>query len=178
MPVIPNLVLTNQLPIKTYTASLVVSASSFEGHPSYVVADGLGNQIGIMEVTCSYAFSASVQQTYELSSSWASASMWATSASFTSRSFSATSASWTSASFVSTTASYASSSGWSVSSSFASTSFSATSASFASQSLTSAYSSYVSASVVAGGVTGTEYIIGGSPWTTMSFVNGILTVAT
>jgi hypothetical protein len=140
MPVIPNLVLTNQLPINTYTASLVVSSSNFEGFPSHVVADGLGNQINIVELTASYAFSASVQQTYELSSSWASESFWATTASFTSRSFSSTSASWASQSFVSVTASFASSSGWSVSSSFASASFVASSASFASQSISGSWS--------------------------------------
>lgn len=108
MPVIPNLVLTNQLPIDTYTASLVVSASTFEGYPSHVMADGLGNQIDLLEVTVSYAFSASVETTWEDSSSYSSESFWSTTASFASRSFSATSASWTSQSFAATTASFAS----------------------------------------------------------------------
>jgi len=112
MPVIPNLVLTNQLPIHTYTASLVVSSSNFGGYPSHVVSDGLGNQIDLLEVTTSYSFSSSVETTWEDSSSYASESFWTTTASFASKSF------------VSTTASYASSSGWSVSSSFASQSIS------------------------------------------------------
>jgi len=75
MPVIPSLILTNQLPIKTYTASVVVSSSVFQGSVCKVMADGLGNQITFLDVTASYASSASVQTGYEVSSSFASSSM-------------------------------------------------------------------------------------------------------
>jgi len=75
MPVISSLVLTNQLPIKSYTASVVVSSSVFQGSPCKVMADGLGNQITFLDVTASYASSASVQTSWEESSSFASQSM-------------------------------------------------------------------------------------------------------
>ena len=46
MPIIPSLILTNQLPINTYTASVVISGS--------VIADGLGQQITYLDLTASY----------------------------------------------------------------------------------------------------------------------------
>ena len=102
MPVISNLILTNQLPVHTYTASVVTSGS--------VIADGLGNQITFLQLTCSYSHTASIQTSWEESSSFSSASFVAVSASFASRSLVATSASFSSASFVATSASFASAS--------------------------------------------------------------------
>ena len=96
MPVISSLVLTNQLPGKTYTASVVTSASMVSGMAGNLLADGLGNQITLLHVTVSYAHTASIQTSWEESSSFASRSMWCTTASFASRSFAATSASWAS----------------------------------------------------------------------------------
>ena len=128
MPVIPNLILTNQLPINSYTASVVATSSVFNGtYPCVVFATGNGQQVTLVDLTCSYAFSASVQETYELSSSFSSASIWSTSASFASKSFSNVSSSWTSQSFSATT------------SSWASASFVATSASFASRSISGSW---------------------------------------
>lgn len=108
MPVIANLILTNQLPINTYTASVVASASLVSGIPGSLISDGLGNQIQLLGVTASYSHTASVQTTWEESSSFSSQSIWATTASFSSRSFVSTSASFSSASFVATSASFSS----------------------------------------------------------------------
>lgn len=88
MPVLPSLVLTNQLPINTYTASVVTSASLISGVPWSLIADGLGNQITMLAVTTSYAQTASVQTSWEESSSFASRSFSSTTASWASQSFS------------------------------------------------------------------------------------------
>ena len=74
MPVIPSLVLTNQLPINTYTASVVTSASVYQNRPSAILTDGLGNQLLLLDATSSYALTSSYEQDYEISSSYASAS--------------------------------------------------------------------------------------------------------
>lgn len=128
MPVLPSLVLTNQLPINTYTASVVTSASVISGVPWNLIADGLGNQITMLAVTASFAQTASVQTSWEESSSFAS------------QSFTSMSSSWASQSFNAITASYASSSNWSVSSSFTSQSFSSATSSWSSQSFSSSWS--------------------------------------
>jgi len=86
MPVISSLVLTNQLPKNTYTASVVTSASMVAGIAGNLLADGLGNQITLLNVTASYAHTASIQTSWEESSSFASRSMWTTSASYASAS--------------------------------------------------------------------------------------------
>lgn len=54
MPVIQSLNLTNQSPISSYTASLVASSSFVGGVTKHVVADGLGNQVLLMDTTSSY----------------------------------------------------------------------------------------------------------------------------
>ena len=151
---ITSLILTNQLPIDTYTSLVVTSASIVAGMAGNLLADGLGNQITLLAVTVSYAHTSSIQTSWEESSSYASSSMWSTTASWSSHSFSATTASWASESFSAfsattaswashsfsaTTASWASSSFSSTTASWASHSFSATTASWASASLTSSY---------------------------------------
>jgi len=78
MPVISSLNLTNQLPVNTYSASLLTSGS--------LVTDGLGNQIVFLDVSCSYANTASIQTSWERSSSYSSASTWSDSSSFSSAS--------------------------------------------------------------------------------------------
>jgi len=127
MPVIPSLILTNQLPRNTYTASVLASASLVAGMDGHLITDGLGNQINLLAVTCSFAHTTSIQTSWEESSSFASHSMWCTTASWASASVTA--------------------------------------------------SGYVSASSMVGGLTTTQYFVSGSPWYTMSFVNGILTTA-
>ena len=61
MPTIPSLVLTNQYPINTYTASVITSGSN-------VISDGLGNQLTFLQLTASYA-SSSVSASGDVSAS-------------------------------------------------------------------------------------------------------------
>lgn len=126
MPVISSLVLTNTNPVVTYTASVVTSGS--------IIADGLGNQITFLNISCSYANTASVQTSWEESSSYASSSMWSMSSSFSSESISS---------------SYSNSSSWvpnlypqteQISSSWASSSLFSDSSSFSSESISSSWS--------------------------------------
>lgn len=51
MPVISQLILTNQLPINTYSASVMTSGS--------LISDGLGNQLTFLQITASNAVSTS-----------------------------------------------------------------------------------------------------------------------
>lgn len=74
MPVISALTLTNQRPGVTYTASVLTSASLVSGLAGNLLADGAGNQITLLAVTTSYAHTASIQTSWEESSSYASAS--------------------------------------------------------------------------------------------------------
>lgn len=55
MSVISSLILTNQLPINTYTASVLTSGS--------VIANGLGNQITYLELTSSFSTTSSFSNT-------------------------------------------------------------------------------------------------------------------
>jgi hypothetical protein len=86
MPVIPSLVLTNQNPVITYTASVLTSGS--------VLSDGLGNQLTSLQLTSSYSNTSSYAVTsslsvisyYDYSGSFASQSMWSVSSSFATKS--------------------------------------------------------------------------------------------
>lgn len=55
MPVITSLILSNQLPINTYSASVLTSGS--------LIADGLGNQLTSLQLTASNATLAALANT-------------------------------------------------------------------------------------------------------------------
>jgi len=81
MPIIPSLVLTNQNPVVTFSQLVTTSGSAASG--SAVIADGLGNQLTSVQLTSSYATTASftvsssfsVVSYYDFSASFASASI-------------------------------------------------------------------------------------------------------
>ena len=153
--IIPSLVLTNTNPVITYTASVVTSGS--------IIADGLGNQITFLNVSCSNASTASYVlngggsgTTLTTGSTYPITSSWSISSSFASQSVSASwspfvptvSASWSSQSISSSHALQANSSSWApfiptVSASWSSASIFSTSASFSSQSLSASWAPFI-----------------------------------
>ncbi len=133
--IIPSLILTNQNPVITYTASVVTSGS--------VISDGLGNQLTSLDLTSSYSATSSYAVTsslsvisyYDISGSYASQSAWSISSSFASKSI------------------------WTDSSSFASQSISSSWSNFALNTTSSGLTGLVTNNISASSVTASTFAI-------------------